>query len=213
MSGREGQERDRPASERRHPASATLAAVLHAPLPLDVEHAHHFRPATPPPHRHLPPSRPLNPLRTPWPFRLALPSASPFLPPRPPRRRPPRSRLCCLPHLSGMSRKGVQREAVDPLPRAAQAGRGISGVVGSGARVPFGADRQGGTDRKEQVGRHGVLISVFETRERDAAGRRGVGALLVARRQRRQLVGRRRTVADVALENEERPVTRGISLL
>ena len=192
MSGREGQERDRPASERRHPASATLAAVLHAPLPLDVEHAHHFRPATPPPiaTSALPPTHPpSNPLALPScpSFRLALPSASPA-PPTP----------APLPPV---------------LPRAAQAGRGISGVVGSGARVPFGADRQGGTDRKEQVGRHGVLISVFETRERDAAGRRGVGALLVARRQRRQLVGRRRTVADVALENEERPVTRGISLL
>lgn len=38
-----------------------------------------------------------------------------------------------LPDFSGMSRKGVQREAVDPLPRAGLAGSEISGVGGSGS--------------------------------------------------------------------------------
>jgi hypothetical protein len=209
------EERDRRVSERWHPASAPLAAVLHAPLPLDVEHDPQLRPVTPPPiaSSALPP---IHALRTLWPSRLALPClarparpASPRpVPPTPAPLPPVLPALICL----ACRGRGVQREAVDPPSSFSTGGTRNFGRRRVGARVPPGADRPGGTDRKEQVGRHGVC-SVFETRERHAAGRRGVGALLVARRQRRQLVGRRRTVADVALENEERPVTRGKSLL
>ena len=157
------------ASRKRHarcraPRAAPARRRTRSPLPTRdaTSHRHLRAPA------HSSPFEPPGP--SVLPFRLALPSASPRLPPRPPRRRPPRSRLCCLPSfIWHVEEGGSSAKRWTPLPRAAQAGRGISGAsAGRGAcsarSGPLGRNRSEGTRRTAR----GVDLSL-----RDQGARRG----------------------------------------
>jgi hypothetical protein len=151
------EERDRRVSERWHPASAPLAAVLHAPLPLDVEHdpqipcrdtTSHRQLRTP---AHTCPSNP-----------LALPScASLPRPPRPPRLAATRPADACpapacaaCPHLSGMSRKGgPARSGGPPFLVQHRRDRGFRASAGRVACFAQGATPLSATPRGDHLER------------------------------------------------------------
>ena len=128
-------------------------------LPLDVEHAPHFRPATPPPiatFRTPAHSSPFEPLALPSCASSASPAAPRFASPRPdpPTAAPLPPVLPALIYLACRGR-GVQREAVDPPSSFSTGGRGISGVGGSGCVLrsggnPIERNTQRGPPRKDQ---------------------------------------------------------------
>jgi hypothetical protein len=176
------EERDRRVSERWHPASAPLAAVLHAPLPLDVEHdpqipcrdtTSHRQLRTP---AHTCPSNP-----------LALPSfASLPRPPRPPRLAATRPADACpapacaaCPHFVWhVEEGGSSAKRWTPLPRKPRRRADLRPEAG---RRPV--DLQGSTTR-DQHPRAGSRTRRVHLRARAVGSResvRGLSALVDGR--------------------------------
>ncbi len=169
--------RARTGSVRRHPQEIRSPRAPVA-APLDNERRLEPDPRLLLPDRHRPRPLPIYPASTVPTALLPLPVAC-FAPTRRRSLRFPPVLPC--PDLSGMSRKGVQREGVDPPSSCSTGGIRDFGRRRVGAGVPLGADpRTGHVGGNSPDGT--VLISAVETRQRDAPGRRGVGALSVARR-------------------------------